>query len=246
VSRLADLRAILFDYGNTLIRYGKREDAIVVGGFHGSLVERGVDVDPERFRVTVKSITAELIDRATTTGREVRRAEKVERVLEALELPAEPETVEACLAAISRAFVDAIEAPDGLVARLMRLGERYRLALLSNFFLSDPIHDSLRKIGIDGLLDPRVVSAEIGWCKPHPRAFEPALEAIGLPPEQVLMVGDNLTADIAGGRAVGMRTAHTREHLDGALPYGRPEGNGVEPDVTVASLAELERLLLPA
>jgi putative hydrolase of the HAD superfamily len=240
------VRAILFDYGNTLIRYGRREDAIVVGGFRDELAARGHAVDRERFRGTVASVTAELIDRATTTGREVRRTEKVERVLEALEIPVEPATVEGCIAAISRAFVEAIEPPDGLVPRLTRLRERYRLALLSNFFLADPIHDSLRKIGIDGLLDPRVVSAEIGWCKPHARAFGPALEAIGLPPEQILMVGDNLTADVAGGRACGLRTAHTLEHLEGALPYGRPEGNGAEPDVTVASLAELERLLLSA
>jgi putative hydrolase of the HAD superfamily len=244
VRSLEGVRAILFDYGNTLIAYGEREDRLVTDAFHRSLVRHGAPGDPEIFRRGVRAITGELIERATATGREVRRTEKIERVLERFGLPVTEETVEDGVRAISRAFVDAIEAPADLVPLLERLGARYRLALLSNYFLADPLHESLRKIGIERLLDPRVVSADIGWCKPHPRAFEPALAGLALEPAAVLMVGDNLTADVAGAAALGLRTAHTREHRSGALPYGRPEGNGVEPDVEVASLAELETLLM--
>jgi HAD superfamily hydrolase (TIGR01549 family) len=190
-------------------------------------------------------VTGPLIERATETGREVERHEKAVGVFERLGVPVTEDLVEGSVRAMRRGFISAIEAADDLVPRLERLRERYRLGLLSNYFMADAIHESLRKIGIDRLLEPRVVSADIGWCKPHPKAFEPALAGLGLAPSEVLMVGDNLTADIAGASALGLRTAHIREHLDGALPYGRPEGNGVEPDVTVDSLAELEELLTP-
>jgi putative hydrolase of the HAD superfamily len=243
---LAGVRALLFDYGNTLIRFGQREESIVMDAFHRVLLPLGGPEDRDEFRARVVAITSELIDRATTTGREVRRDEKVVRVLEAFDLATDPETVEPILETIGDAFVRSIESASDLVPRLTRLRERYALGLLSNYFLAEPIHASLRKIGIEDLLEPRVVSADIGWCKPHPNAFEPAIRGLGLPPEQILMVGDNLTADVGGGSAVGLRTAHIREHLGTALPYGRPEGDGAKPDVSVDSLAELERLLLGA
>jgi putative hydrolase of the HAD superfamily len=240
---LRGLRGILFDYGNTLIRYGRREDGLVIDAFHGHLRRRGLRVDRETFGEVVGRVTAVLIDRATRTGREVKREEKVLGVLTALGWPADPEGVESSLEAIRAAFVDAIEPVPDLVPRLTRLGERFQLGLLSNYFLARPIHDSMRKIGIDTLLEPRVVSAELGWCKPHRKAFEAALAGFDGAPGEVLMVGDNLTADVGGGAAMGMRTAHTTEWKAGALDYGRPGGDGVRPDVTVGSLAELEERL---
>jgi putative hydrolase of the HAD superfamily len=241
--RLRGIRGILFDYGNTLIRYGTREDTLVTDAFHGYLVGRGADVGRAAFGETVRTVTARLIDRATETGVEVRREEKVVDVLTALELPTGEDHVEGALGAISEAFVSAVEATEDLVPRLGRLGERYQLGLLSNYFLGDPLHESIRRLGLEELLDPRVVSADIGWCKPHPRAFEAALSGFSCAPGEVLMVGDNLTADVGGAAAMGMPTVHTTEWKQGALHYGRPEGDGARPDFTVGSLAELEELL---
>jgi putative hydrolase of the HAD superfamily len=244
MERLAGVEAVLFDYGNTLVPYGKREDRIVVDAFHAAVRPHGAPEDIEAFREVVRSVTARLIDRATTTGREVRREEKVVDVLEALGLPAETAVVEEALEAITRAFVLAVRAPSGVAGTLERLAGQYRLGLLSNYFLAEPIHESLRENGLEGYLDPRIVSAEIGWCKPHARAYGPALAALDVPAERVLMVGDNLTADVGGAGALGCLTAHITEHLDGALPYGRPEGDGAEPTVRISQLSELQGLLL--
>lgn len=55
--------------------------------------------------------------------------------------------------------------------------------------------------------------------KPEPIIFESALQRLGLPSEEVVMVGDNLDTDVAGGRRAGLRTAwiltgvSTREEL---------------------------------
>jgi putative hydrolase of the HAD superfamily len=241
---LRGVRGLLFDYGNTLIPFGRREDRIVTGALHDHLKGHGAPSDPEVFHEVTRNVTARLIDRATETGREVRRGEKVECILEALDLPDSEEIVEGALTAISQAFVFAIEASEDLVPRLERLAERFQVGLLSNYFLAEPIRESLRKIRVEPLLNPLVVSADIGWCKPHRKAFEEALAGFHMDPAEVLMVGDNLTADVFGAAEMGMRTAHTREFVDGALPYGAPEGRGVRPDVTVESLAGLEGLLL--
>jgi len=241
---LRNVRGLLFDYGNTLIRYGRREDGLVMEAFYDHVLGRGHAVERDAFFAVVREVTGRLIARATATGVEVDRTEKVREVLGGLDLPADDETIDGSLTAISAAFVDAIESSDELIPRLTRLGERFQLGLLSNYYLGPPIHDSLEKIGIAGLLEPRVVSADIGWCKPHPKAFEAAVKGFDCAPGEILMVGDNLTADIAGGKKAGLLTAHTSEHLDGALDYGSPQGDGTKPDVSVASLAELETLLM--
>ncbi|HSF33817.1 MAG TPA: HAD-IA family hydrolase [Candidatus Tectomicrobia bacterium] len=49
-----------------------------------------------------------------------------------------------------------------------------------------------------------VLSAVIGWEKPHPRIFESALELAGVPAHEVLHVGDNYQQDVVGARQVGM------------------------------------------
>jgi len=71
--------------------------------------------------------------------------------------------------------------------------------------------------------------------KPHERTFRAALDLFGLPPRQVLMVGDWPEKDMAGARAAGMRTAWAA--------YGKP-GTPAPPDVdfTLASAEELIRL----
>ena len=71
--------------------------------------------------------------------------------------------------------------------------------------------------------------------KPHEKTFRAALDLFGLPPQAVLMVGDWPEKDMAGAKAVGMRTAWAA--------YGKP---GVpappEADHVLASAEELIRL----
>lgn len=51
------------------------------------------------------------------------------------------------------------------------------------------------------------ISGQIGAEKPSAVYFDRCMERLpGVRPEQCLMIGDSLTADIAGGRAAGMHT----------------------------------------
>lgn len=49
-----------------------------------------------------------------------------------------------------------------------------------------------------------VDSGRVGVEKPDPRIFEPALEALGLPPDDVWYVGDTPAFDIVGARRAGL------------------------------------------
>lgn len=91
------------------------------------------------------------------------------------------------------------------LARLRREG--YAVGLVSNTgrtwgrFLR-PLQDEL---GIGEHFRVRVFSDEVGTRKPEPGIFRAALEGLGLRPAEVVHVGDDVDADVAGARGVGMR-----------------------------------------
>jgi len=62
----------------------------------------------------------------------------------------------------------------------------------------------LEGLGIRPYLDHVVLSAIVGWEKPHPRIFESALELVGIPASQALHVGDNYQQDVVGAQQVGI------------------------------------------
>lgn len=58
-------------------------------------------------------------------------------------------------------------------------------------------------LGLDGLIEATVNSAESGYEKPHPEAFALARRVAG-DPETIWMVGDNPVADIEGAETAGI------------------------------------------
>ncbi|MFI0980491.1 HAD family hydrolase [Streptomyces sp. NPDC021093] len=76
-----------------------------------------------------------------------------------------------------------------------------------------------RAHGLDPFVDAYVLSYEHGVQKPDPRLFRTALRALGRDPDQVLMVGDDRTAD--GGAAALGCAVHFVDHLPVA---DRPDG----------------------
>ncbi|MEV5734513.1 HAD-IA family hydrolase [Streptomyces sp. NPDC052292] len=68
-----------------------------------------------------------------------------------------------------------------------------------------------REHGLDTYVDAYVLSYEHGVQKPDPRLFSAACAELGADPREVLMVGDNRTAD-GGAAALGCRV-HFVDHL---------------------------------
>ena len=75
--------------------------------------------------------------------------------------------------------------------------------------------------------------------KPEPRFFLSAMRRLGVPADRVLVVGDSLAADIAGGQAAGARTALM---LSG-VTEAPPGATGPRPDHVFGSLPELTSFL---
>jgi putative hydrolase of the HAD superfamily len=102
-----------------------------------------------------------------------------------------------------RPYPDACE----VLGELRRRGTA--VAVVSN--IGWDLRPVLREHGLERFVDVFVLSYEHGIQKPDPRIFRIACEGLGLPPEQVAMVGDDRRAD-AGAAALGC-PVHLVDHL---------------------------------
>ncbi len=76
--------------------------------------------------------------------------------------------------------------------------------------------------------------------KPSAEFFNLAVSALGLPEEQVLVIGDDIENDIGGAQAAGLRGALVRT---GKYRKAFTEQSEIVPDVIIDSIADLPALL---
>ncbi len=100
----------------------------------------------------------------------------------------------------------------GVRRTLAEIGLQYRLAILSNTRRATraDLALELTRLGIVRHFLAILTSSDIGWRKPHPLAFEAALSVLRTPATRTVMVGNDLEGDVAGAKAMGMRTVHFR------------------------------------
>jgi len=124
-----------------------------------------------------------------------------------------------------------VELFDDVLPALRRLQARFRLMSLSNG------NADLSAIGLSPFFEHAIGAREAGAAKPDPRIFEVLLQRAGLEPAQVVYVGDDPHADVAGATAAGM-------HAVWIDRFGRPWPPDLEPPAhRVSDLAELVALL---
>ena len=87
---------------------------------------------------------------------------------------------------------------------LLRLKEQYPMVLVSNFYGN--IQTVLGEFGLDGVFSQIIESAVVGVRKPDPRIFSLGVEALGLKPDEVVVVGDSIDKDIVPARQAGCHT----------------------------------------
>jgi HAD superfamily hydrolase (TIGR01549 family) len=119
---------------------------------------------------------------------------------------------------------------------------RYRTAMISNFAYAPTFHQALDRFGIRSVFETIVVSAEVGWVKPHRIIFDHTLEKMGIQASEALFIGDQLYVDVYGALNCGMHVAWIETERQDWL---RPETkfSDCPPTYTVRVLKELIELL---
>ena len=219
------LRAVLFDWGDTLIEFAYSPE-LVSAGHRAGLDAIGRDGLPD-----VDALTEHFRERyeplfwAPGTIEELEYPGLVRRLLGDFGVEIDDEALGRYLVAEHRAWDPARILAAHSHALLESLRDRgLKLGLVSNAF--DPgwlLHGDLEQMGIEQRLDFSVFSSEVGMRKPHPVIFERALDALGVEAERTLFVGDRLYEDVRGAGELGMTTVQALwfradEHADGREP----------------------------
>lgn len=95
----------------------------------------------------------------------------------------------------------------GTIELLNHLRPRYGLHIITNGFELTQA-TKLESSGLRPLFDQVITSEGAGAGKPDKRIFEKALKMAKADASESLMIGDSISADMAGARAVGMDQVH--------------------------------------
>ena len=85
-----------------------------------------------------------------------------------------------------------------------KLYQYYPLILVSNFYGN--INSVLKDFGLDSFFKTIVESAVVGVRKPDPEIFNLGVKALGLDAENVVVIGDSFSKDIAPASKLGCKT----------------------------------------
>ena len=87
---------------------------------------------------------------------------------------------------------------------LLSLKKQYPMVLVSNFYGN--IATVLKEFKLDGIFDTIIESAVVGVRKPDPQIFTLGVEALGMQPYEVVVVGDSMDKDIIPASKAGCHT----------------------------------------
>ncbi len=222
------LRAVLFDYGHTLINFQRPEAALLRAyqGIHQRLRERlGRPVpSADDLVVGVSHAVDDEIKRDYESGRleELEIAQVYDACLRRLGLDLTPQLIEEIMEEEQEAWRAGAEVGPDAVPTLRRIRDAgLRVGLVSNVaFLPRLMRAQIEALGLLSYFDALTFSSEVGFRKPHPAIFTDALRRLAVPAAGVLFVGDRVKDDIQGARALGMRTVLLREWRQEEDPDG--------------------------
>ncbi len=195
------IRGIIFDYGGTLDSRGVHWSEVLWQGYQ----QAGVPIDKETFRTAYvegeRALARERIilpqDNFHTLLRK-KVALEIEYLPDNYDEPTRSKWVDEIAAFCDQAARQCIEDAR---PTLEWLHERYPMMLVSNFYGN--IDEVLRSYGIRDLFKGIIESAVVGIRKPNPTLFKLGVDALEIPAQEVLVVGDSLRKDIVPAEQLG-------------------------------------------
>lgn len=202
-----DIKGIIFDYGGTIDSRGVHWSEIIWDGYRS----QDVPVDKETFREAYVFAERELartrhILPHHTFADLLRIKMRIEfdRLVAEGHLPAgstaryADAVADYCYDAARNSIADARPVLEALYAR-------FPMVLVSNFYGN--VEAVLEDFDLRRYFRSIVESAVVGVRKPDPRIFALGVEALGMKPEEVLVIGDSYKKDILPARSIGCHTA---------------------------------------
>lgn len=227
------IKGIIFDYGGTIDSRGVHWSEVIWDGYQAA----GVPVDKPTFREAYVFAERELartrhiLPHHTFADLLLIKmrielqwlADQSSLPADAAELWAKP-VADYCYDAAKNSIADARPVLDAL-------HERYPMVLVSNFYGN--VESVLEDFDLRRYFRSIIESAVVGVRKPDPQIFRLGVDALGLRPEEVLVVGDSYKKDIVPAESLGCHVAWLK-----GKGWTADEDAQMHPSI-IASLSEL-------
>ena len=199
------IEGIAFDFGNTLCPWDEEQYWHVTRDTVRQICAHAPDSDYDSALKVFMRMRREGYDRNLPRLRENDLVGILSKAAE--EIRGEPlckDDLQGIVDGHIASFTGVCQAPDGLHDLLRRLSGKYKLAVASNYPLSECIRSSLRELEIEKYFQTTVVSGDLGVIKPSRRVFDKVVSDLNVARERVLFVGDDWVADIVGAHVSGL------------------------------------------
>lgn len=240
------VQAVLFDLGYTLINFEGDYKRVIAESYFvlaQSLRAAGYPIDTNEF--------ARRFDQTISDYYRAREEDLIERPIESYlaQVLASFEIfdplknlIESSLENMYRATERYWQLENDALPTLQALKDAgLRLGMITNAANADNANRLIDLFELRPYFEVIMISAVEKIRKPDSRIYARMLAKLDLPAEQVVMVGDTLTADILGAQNTGLRAIWITRRAD------RPENHRVaadiKPDAVIESLSELQSAL---
>ena len=207
MNHIDNLKGVIFDYGGTIDSRGVHWSEVIWDGY----CDAGVAVTKEQFRECYVFAERELakvrhilphhnfhdlllikmrIELGYLAGQGLLNADCIEPLAEKIALY--------CYRAARSSVEEARPVLEALHAR-------YPMVLVSNFYGN--VESVLADFDLRRYFRDIIESAVVGVRKPDPKIFQLGVDALGLKPEEVLVIGDSYKKDIVPAESIGCHVA---------------------------------------
>lgn len=227
------IEGVIFDYGGTIDSRGVHWSWAIWDGYQ----KAGVNVSLEQFREAYVMAERELakvrhilpndnFHDLLVKKMDIEFGYLVEQgLVDAAEAP------EKARAVAQYCYEQARECIEEARPVLEALSAKYPMMLVSNFYGN--VDSVLRDFDVRRYFKGVIESAVVGVRKPNPTLFRLGVDALELPAENIMVIGDSLTKDILPAESLGCKTLWIK-----ARGWTDKEDDTVRPDI-IAALPEV-------
>ena len=233
---MKNIKGIIFDYGGTIDTNGIHWGEVIEAEYH----KAGTGISKELFReayVYAERALAKspIISPEDTfhTLLEKKTALQAEYLAQH-NAPITAQQREAITEGCYKKVLDTLTTTRAIVEKL---ASEYPMVLVTNFYGNMPV--VLQEFSLNNTFQEIVESSVVGLRKPDPALFALGVKALGLQPQEIVVVGDSYRKDIHPARTLGCKAVW----LKNICWEEEPIVEGCEPTAIISSLEEFPALI---
>ena len=241
------IRAVLFDYGGTLVRMERSWGEVKADAIRSEyqvIRRKGLGLGYEEYLKLNDSIFKRYAEVEAAEDRDIPDITKYRDILKEV-FPGQPRPWREKMAVVAngafwKIVTKNLTLMDGARPTLKRLkSEGLRMAVVSNHHNADSLVGHLTSLRISRYFSYILASSQVKFRKPDPRIIERSLAALRIDRSEAVFVGDSLEFDVEGARRAGLKSI-----LIAARPtsFGGVSA-GAGPDFIVGGLAGIPDVL---